>query len=243
MSTLSVGVSTGKATLPFTRITQLDGIRGIAIILVFAAHSISFESGWIGVDIFFVLSGYLITGILRRDRNNERGFWAGFYIKRATRILPPLALCFAGTALLFTIDWHRLWYYYVFFAANIGETLYRGQSETLGVLWSLAVEEHFYLLWPLAVRFLTRKHLIWVLTAIVTGEPIFRAASTPWMTSFWPIYFLTPFRLDGLAAGSLLAIMLERDRTRKWIALQSRRSLYGSSLILGAVFLGGGLGL
>src|ERR1700753_580321 len=71
------------------RIPQLDGLRAIAVILVFMFHHGLVRSGWIGVDIFFVLSGFLITGILRRDTGNPK-YWSSFYAKRVTRILPPL---------------------------------------------------------------------------------------------------------------------------------------------------------
>src|ERR1700691_4147019 len=80
-------------------IDSLDGIRGIAVLMVLFRHAGCFYTGWAGVDIFFVLSGFLITGILRTSRL-EPFYWRRFYIKRATRILPPLLLGIAATALL-----------------------------------------------------------------------------------------------------------------------------------------------
>ena len=80
-------------------IDSLDGVRGIAILLVLSMHGGWFDNGWIGVDLFFVLSGFLITGILRRTRS-EPFYWRRFYIKRATRILPPLLFGIAVTVLL-----------------------------------------------------------------------------------------------------------------------------------------------
>ena len=201
------------------RIDRLDGIRAVAIAMVVSAHLGLWANGWMGVPLFFVLSGLLITRILRRDRAAS-SFWKPFYIKRATRILPPLVVALIIAALFFTIPWRQLGLYYIFFAANVGEVLHRGESKGLGVMWSLAVEEQYYLLWPFAIRFLSRRHLIQLLIGLLIFEPILRAAFTPVFETMWPIYFLTPFQLDGLAAGSLLAILLEdaaiTERLRAW---------------------------
>ena len=190
------------------RLSRLDGIRGFAIIIVFAHHVLRFGPGWVGVDLFFVLSGYLITGILRRDRF-EKHFWGPFYIKRAARILPALLVCFLLAALLTDFPWRRLGLAYILFAANIAEahSPLKGDPQ-LTIIWSLAVEEQFYLLWPFAVRFLSRRTLIAILAAVLCVEPLLRAVFTS-RIGWWPMYILTPFRLDGLAAGSLLAILLE----------------------------------
>lgn len=199
------------------RVSRLDGIRGIAIIMVFAHHVVHFTPGWVGVDLFFVLSGYLITTILRRDRFNT-AYWGPFYMKRAARILPPLVVCFVLAALLTTFPWKQLGLYYVLFAANIAEARspLQGDKE-LTILWSLAVEEHFYLFWPFAVRFLSRRTLIGVLAAVLCIEPVLRGLFTPHI-GWWPMYILTVFRLDGLCAGSLLAILLEEPKWHERLA-------------------------
>ena len=190
------------------RLSRLDGIRGFAIIIVFAHHVLHFGPGWVGVDLFFVLSGYLITGILRRDRF-QKHFWSPFYIKRAARILPALLVCFLLAALLTDFPWRRLGLPYILFAANIAEAYspLKGDPQ-LTIIWSLAVEEQFYLFWPFAVRFLSRSTLIWILGGLLCLEPVLRAVFTS-RIGWWPMYILTPFRLDGLAAGSLLAVLLE----------------------------------
>jgi peptidoglycan/LPS O-acetylase OafA/YrhL len=216
-----------------TRIGCLDGIRAIAIALVYLHHAEFLALGWVGVTLFFVLSGLLITGILRRARM-DRVFWSPFYIKRATRILPPLLIAFAGAAIFCTIPWKRVGLYHLFFLSNIAQTLYRGQSATLDVLWSLSVEEHFYFLWPFAIRFLERRQLIRLLIALLVFEPVLRAAATPMFKTCWPIYFLTPFQLDGLAAGSLLALLLEDKLGTEWVLKWSARVLLPSVV----VFLG-----
>lgn len=199
------------------RIARLDGVRAIAILLVFLRHSFSLPLGWVGVNIFFVLSGFLITGILRRDRENVC-FWKPFYIRRATRILPPMIIAFVAAALLFPIPWSRVGWYYLLFLGNIPSVLHGAQTYSLSVLWSLAVEEHFYLVWPFAVRFLTRIQLLRLLTALLVFEPILRFACVGFVSSPATLYYLTPFRLDGLAAGAILALLVEeqaaRDRLR-----------------------------
>ena len=200
------------------RITSLDGLRAVAILLVFAAHAFFMTLGWVGVDLFFALSGFLITGILRRDRN-QQDFWARFYTRRSTRILPPLVIALVIAAFAFSLSLKQI-FLYTFFAGNIAETLHRGEGRTLGVLWSLAVEEHFYLVWPFAVRFLERRTLVRVACFLLLLEPVLRAALTPYFATFWPIYLLTPFRLDGLLFGSLLSILLENESNspilKKW---------------------------
>ena len=193
------------------RLRQLDGIRTLAIFLVFSQHAFNLNLGWAGVDLFFVLSGFLITRILREGREKP-AYWSLFYIKRATRIVPPLVLCVVLSALVFHLGLHRLWWAYLLFAANFAIPYSPASALPVGILWSLAVEEHFYLLWPFAVRFLTRRHLISLLVACLVLEPIFRAAATPFLP-FMSIYLLTPFRLDGLAAGSLLALGCESSWT------------------------------
>jgi len=87
-------------------IVQLDGLRGVAVFMVLLLHHQLLDIGWMGVDLFFVLSGLLITRILRKE-SNKPNYWRNFYIKRATRILPPfllligiVALCVSQTSLV-----------------------------------------------------------------------------------------------------------------------------------------------
>lgn len=227
----------GNASIPTgARIGQLDGVRALAFLMVFAVHVEFFEIGWAGVNLFFVLSGLLITGILRRSRT-DNSYWAPFYIKRATRILPALLIAFVAAAILGSVAWKQVGLYEVFFLANIGETLHRGSTGTLGVLWSLAVEEQFYFLWPFAVRFLTRSQLLVLLAVILIGEPILRGAATPIVSSFWPIFFLTPFQLDGLAAGAMIALLLEDDRETKVLGAWSGKMLIASTAVFAVLSL------
>ena len=185
-------------------------MRTVAIALVFALHTGFFNLGWIGVNLFFVLSGLLITGILRTGREGA-SFWAPFYIKRATRILPPLILVVIAAAIFCDIEWQKIGIFEVFFLANVVPVFFPQADRALGVLWSLSVEEQFYLFWPLAIRFLDRRRIIQMLVVVLAVEPILRAAVTPFVSSYHPIFYLTPFQLDGLAAGSLLALLLEDE--------------------------------
>jgi peptidoglycan/LPS O-acetylase OafA/YrhL len=192
------------------RIDRLDGIRAVAIILVFLIHVNIGRFGWQGVSLFFVLSGFLITTILRRSRTNE-SFWAPFYIKRATRILPPLVIAFLLAFLFSTVAWHQVGLYEALFLANFAALIHQDGTASLTVLWSLAVEEQFYLFWPFAVRYLDRGQLIRLSFGVLIAEPILRAIVSPFCKTGWPIYYLTPFQLDGLAAGSLLALLVEDE--------------------------------
>lgn len=211
------------------RLERLDGIRAIAITLVLLHHLGLLDVGWAGVDLFFVLSGFLITGILRKTRA-QNAYWGPFYFKRATRILPPLLLLLVIDAIFSKHDRGIYVLGYLFFLGNV-VNITPHISSALGVLWSLAIEEHFYLLWPLAVRSLSRERLIQILAATLAAEPLLRLACSSLFHSYGPIYFLTPFRLDAIAFGALLALLLESQATAAALA---RRALAGLGLSLAA---------
>ncbi|MEK6346328.1 MAG: acyltransferase [Burkholderia sp.] len=193
------------------RIVQLDGLRAIAVMAVFLQHAIKAPL-WMGVDLFFVLSGLLITGILLDRKERGLPLFRHFYVRRARRILPSYVLLLIVSTLLFGAGWLAHWPWYAFFSTNIGLSIGSIGHESLNVLWSLAVEEQFYIFWPFVVLFCPERALAWVAAALVIVAPLLRAVATPWFDSFWPIYYLTPFRMDLLAAGALLAVMLRRDR-------------------------------
>jgi peptidoglycan/LPS O-acetylase OafA/YrhL len=199
------------------RLRQLDGLRAVALMMVLLIHHDLLKSGWAGVDIFFVLSGFLITGILRRE-SGRHDYWKSFYVRRTTRILPPLLLLVAIA--LLTAKTFRLAYLgYLLFAGNILQ-MTEYSLAILAPLWSLAIEEHFYFLWPLAAKKLQRETLLRLSIAIVFISPFLRILGTILIRHWWksdtgwdnPIFLLTPFRLDGLAAGSALALFVEDNR-------------------------------
>jgi peptidoglycan/LPS O-acetylase OafA/YrhL len=177
------------------------------------------------VDLFFVLSGFLITGILVDSRSNEN-YWSSFYKRRVLRILP--LYFFVVTVTWLTIIFiekapERLQGYDSFawfftFTPNIAmslknDWLYHSHVFNLNHLWSLAVEEQFYLLWPFIVRFLPLRWLAVLCVALIY-------VSTPlrfWVDElvgmkFSPASYVLPFtRMDGLAAGSFLAVFFRLD--------------------------------
>jgi peptidoglycan/LPS O-acetylase OafA/YrhL len=208
------------------RLNSLDGLRGVAIILVLLMHHRLFNNGWMGVDLFFVLSGFLITEILRAGRA-ENFYWRRFYLKRVTRILPPLILTVL-LAYIFTPGASMFVALGYLFSISGFLELTKYHITPLGPLWSLAVEEHFYLLWPFAVRFLPRRSLLGIVLFLILGVPLLRfVVSHPMpMAELTPIYFLSPFRMDEMAFGCLLAVLLESRQfasrfkaSSKWFAL------------------------
>jgi peptidoglycan/LPS O-acetylase OafA/YrhL len=192
------------------RIVALDGLRAIAVLAVFSQHALKLPL-WLGVDLFFVMSGFLITGILLERKARGQSYFTHFYARRARRILPPYVLLLVLSSILFGLGWLAHWPWFVFFAVNIGQSLGDIGHPSLNVLWSLAVEEQFYLVWPFVVLFTSERALGIIAAAAIVVTPLLRAAATPHLDSFWPIYYLTPFRMDLLCAGALLSVLVRRD--------------------------------
>ncbi len=167
------------ATLRGT-IPALEGVRGVAILAVLAHQLLidgyaggraleilrmPFQTGWAGVQLFFVLSGFLITGILLDTRRAEN-FWSSFYARRALRIFPVYYLLLAVT---YAIAPHRHQVFYWLYLANLRQLAAGPAVESLGHCWSLSVEEQFYLVWPFAVRLLDERGLVRLCAAIVVA--------------------------------------------------------------------------
>ena len=223
------------------KVPQLDGVRGVAILVVLAHNLHGFYTaplsylttyGWMGVDLFFVLSGFLITGILLDTKNSPR-YFRNFYARRSLRIWPlyycVLVLMFVIIPLLTPQNAAEIfrrshpWWPYPFFLQNFFVGVPSGGVGPLGVSWSLAVEELFYVFWPLFVRFVPVRLLepgAWVVCLL---SPLLRLF---FVSHGWLIY-TNPFcRLDGLMAGGLLAILIRKSDfqpgryvTRAWLAL------------------------
>ena len=189
------------------RIKELDGIRAIAIAAVFLHHILHVKLLWMGVDLFFVLSGFLITGVLLdRKANSLKEYLGHFYRRRAQRILPPYLLLLLVTTIVVGTIWIREWYYY-FFLMNVITATGAPQPGSLSILWSLAVEEQFYLVWPFVVYYLSDAGIAWVAGGMAIAAPLLRWLCTPLFATHWAIYALTPFRMDTLAVGALLALV------------------------------------
>jgi peptidoglycan/LPS O-acetylase OafA/YrhL len=195
------------------RITQLDGLRAIAILMVFLKHAFRMPLMWMGVDLFFILSGFLITSVLLNAKEKSLGhYFAHFYERRARRILAPYLLTLLLGGILFGFGWAHHWYFYILLM-NFIRPLNIPHPDAFIPLWSLAVEEQFYLMWPFAVYFLTQKQLARFAGFLILLAPILRGALH--FQYDWPIYMLTPFRMDLLATGALLCLVY-RNR-RDWI--------------------------
>jgi peptidoglycan/LPS O-acetylase OafA/YrhL len=205
------------------KIREIDGLRAIAILLVVAWHYLGapdgpqalpwrlFIFGRSGVDLFFVLSGYLITSILLNNRSSPR-YFSAFYGRRAFRILPVytvmLIVFFAGklSGVGHTLfDGALPWWSYALGIQNIFMSIHQSYGAIwLNGTWSLAIEEQFYLLFPLIVLWLPRAWLPRFLVAMLIVSPLGRIVSYATGDRF-SYYVLTPFRADILAIGGLIA--------------------------------------
>lgn len=194
------------------RILTLDGLRGVAILAVFIHHAYQAKLLWMGVDLFFVLSGFLITGVLLKQKSANFGpYIHTFYAKRVRRLLPGYAMMLVIVTVLFGSAWMKHWYLFIGgmnFIMPFGMAL----PNYLRPLWSLAVEEQFYLVWPIAVFLLGPKHLKTLAWALIIAAPILRFVCTPHFFSPWAVYMLLPFRMDTLAVGALIALTLPEMR-------------------------------
>lgn len=216
-------------------ISELDGLRGVAILLVMVFHfsgDIEGRStvgnalldlcgmGWIGVDLFFVLSGYLITGILLDTKGSEH-YYLNFFARRTLRIFPLyygvlfvvfVALPHSGVpALIRAVEqlergeaWFWLYGTNVLIAwKGVGATI--AGCVMLMHFWSLAVEEHFYLVWPGVVRRSDPQKMIYVGIILLVSCAAARAVMCYGADRPVISYCLTPFRIDSLAMGGILA--------------------------------------
>jgi len=170
--------------------------------------------GWAGVNLFFVLSGFLITSILIESRNKPH-YFRNFYARRALRIWPVyfllLAVCysvpewFLGDTLAHQMHWKTL-VAYALFVQNLRHTALPG---TLGPTWSLAIEEQYYFVWAPIVRFAKAPRLSWLLPGILLAmlaiSPLIRILHPHWLNGTH-----TAIHLDGIALGSLLSLGLHR---------------------------------
>lgn len=226
-------------------IGALDGLRGIAILLVLfyhygsSARDFGFDHpllkasaiGWCGVDLFFVLSGFLITGILFDSRDNAH-YYRNFYARRALRVFPVyysalivvviLSLAWPGAGHWGThSNWWLAFYLTNFLIAVAGPAAAGITSH----FWSLAVEEHFYLFWPMLVAWLSRHRIIIAALGLIALGFVVRLTFLTADAGSDASYMLTPARIDALAIGALCALALrgpfglEKMVRPAWIAV------------------------
>ena len=206
-------------------IPALDGLRGLAILAVFfhhygagGIHSTSTVVrgiatvcgiGWSGVDLFFVLSGFLITGILF-DTQHDRSYYRKFYARRTLRIFPIYYLFVAITLLLIPPGvWqkgHLFFLVYLGYPAAVIWPALVNLPIRVTHLWSLSVEEQFYMLWPWLIRKLQNpRNILRFCAAVGVGALVARVVFPGWA------YASLPCRMDGLALGAALAILFRGD--------------------------------
>jgi peptidoglycan/LPS O-acetylase OafA/YrhL len=227
------------------RIPELDGLRGVAILLVLIWHYADLvhirargplSLTWSGVDLFFVLSGFLIGGILL-DNKSTTNYFRVFYLRRFFRILP---LYFAIIVVGQIVGVHRPdvvmlpWYIYATFTQTVW-TLFTGRWDYwLGVTWSLGVEEQFYLLLPLTIFVVPRKYLAPVLITLIIVAPLLRVVMV-WQHQGLPVIHSFLFcRMDVLLLGVLCAYVLRQERAREWL-LSHRGFVYIGLALFGAL--------
>lgn len=203
----------------FARLQEPDAFTGFARLFV---RSLSL--GWTGVNLFFALSGFLITGILLDSKDHPQ-YYRRFYLRRALRILPVYYALLVLLALLgrYGMQGENISFAFLglsaIYLANV--TVFFGVPIQFPVLWSLAVEEHFYLIWPTAVRNMSRRAIGVVAVVIAVASTLVRVITWSMDRNFFAHY--TWMVADGLALGSLLAVLMRGPLgTRKgllWILL------------------------
>jgi peptidoglycan/LPS O-acetylase OafA/YrhL len=229
--------------MPEERIKCLDGLRGLAILSVLFFHATvnegstdplvgAFERvtrcGWAGVDLFFVLSGFLITGILIDTRDSTK-YFRNFYARRTLRIFPlyyaTLLVVFFVVPLFKSMDTPALqtlvrnqgwlWSY----LTNIGFLVERQAFANadwlwLNHFWSLAIEEQFYIVWPVVIWSVRPSALPKLCLGLVVIALLLRCIGAGLHLKVGAIYFPTPCRIDGLASGGLVAALIRTERVR-----------------------------
>jgi len=231
------------------RIRELDGLRGIAVLAVISNHyllwlpAVGSAYGWLGVDLFFILSGFLITSILLELRDKEH-YFKTFYARRAFRIFPPYFLALA-VYLVYSFSaglpgtW-GLWLQYIFYYSSlfiglppelhaIPPVVPPAVAIGLSVMWSLSVEEIYYTIWAPLVRFTTQNGFTAILVSMIVVAPLLR-----WQlhTPDWPEYFPFYCRMDGLAYGSAIALFIHGQRLRQAISGQWNRIIRWATLMV-----------
>jgi peptidoglycan/LPS O-acetylase OafA/YrhL len=227
---------------PFKHVEELDGLRGLAIVLVLILHLVSGPhglpqriagGGWVGVDLFFALSGFLITRVLLAAKDAPH-FFRNFYARRALRIWPlyylVVAFAFGVTTVMpvqFRVD-RSLLPFYLTFTQNLWPAIGFGPW-AVSVTWSLAIEEQFYFLWPLCLRFFKSRSLVPLLIGVIVAIAFARFLALFNGKLPVEVYLSTWFRIDTLAAGAVAALLVESSR---------KASVERWSLAVGSVALG-----
>jgi len=238
-------------------VPQLDAIRGYAILLVLVYHFFAeefppFNIGWVGVDMFFVLSGFLITGILL-DSKTSQGYFKNFYIKRVLRIFPLYFFVLAVILYLVPaffpnaipdLDYYmrnQLWFW-TYFQNWVFTIDGYPNDRVLRYTWSLCIEEQFYLFWPFLVYKLNRKTLLGVVLGFILMANFLRAVEPHFINNNYK-YVNTFARIDALSVGALVAILIRTHRQilEKWatpVSLISGLAIIGIIAVKKTLYFG-----
>jgi len=230
------------------RIPEIDGFRGMAVALALFFHYVRYAITdrppallgyfyaatpliWSGMEMFFVLSGFLIGGILLDARDSPK-YFSTFYVRRLCRIVPAYFLFLSLAAIAFhflygavggPLDWAfagRLpWYEYFSFGQNLWMTKANSPGPpVLAITWSIAVEEQFYLLLPLIIRFVRRSALPYAFAAGIVIAPIVRLLIVyRFRAHLFATYILLPCRMDALFLGALCAYYVREKEVWSWL--------------------------
>ena len=196
---------TRPAAVNSSRVPQLDILRAVAVLLVIAHHAHWFQPGWIGVDLFFVLSGFLVSGLLFRELRDTNSLAIGrFFVRRGFKIYPAF---YSLVAVMVLASPRHNYLPEILFLQNYS-------SWSIGHTWSLAIEEHFYIVLPLLLVLLWKlKRTAWIvpLTAILIVICLsMRIAASPNTIA----EFETHYRIDTLFVGVALRYLFDRQRDR-----------------------------
>ncbi|GAB4045262.1 acyltransferase family protein [Spirosoma litoris] len=234
---------------------QLDGLRFLAVTLVMFDHWLGeanqFPLGYLGVNLFFVLSGFLITRILITSKQHDARLNRGhghslkaFYIRRSLRIFPIYYLTILVLAAINFQAVRKTFWWLVTYSPNIWIVKHQTWMGAIDHLWSLAVEEQFYIFFPFLVLFIPNRYLLRTLFGLIGFAFLLRvylfAVQAPWMAQF----VLMPTCLDAFGMGGILAYLMvnHRDRflklvTNNWLLLLSF-VLYAANIYLMKLLVG-----
>jgi peptidoglycan/LPS O-acetylase OafA/YrhL len=207
---------------------ELDGLRGISILLVYIHHLYHplMPAGFLGVDIFFVLSGFLITSLLVEEWNRKGSIsLKDFYIRRALRLMPAvfLLILITGALALVALDkstasetYQGIWLTLSYVSNWLYAFGYFSVGNPLGITWSLAIEEQFYLTWPLllslTLRFkLRRRWILCILALIIAITPLHRKMLLEQGANILRLYYASDTHADGLLIGCLVGLLVSWD--------------------------------
>jgi peptidoglycan/LPS O-acetylase OafA/YrhL len=201
----------------------LDGLRGLAILLVVLYHNFGFIKqsffGWLGVDLFFVLSGFLITSILLKELGTP-DYLKNFFIRRVLRIFPLYFLCLIIFLILFPVLGlykkelaffvKNQWWLWTYLQNWLYSFYLSDDAKMLTHLWSLAVEEQFYLIWPFVILLVkSPRKLFFIMLAVLVLTILLR--SIIWLSQIEDLNYTTLYtftRIDGICIGSMVALLL-----------------------------------